>query len=87
MAHTCHATQCKVEVPPEMFACKRHWFSLPSGLRAKIWATYRPGQCDDWKISHEYADAAREAVRFLAKRDGVDPDTSLYDAFDPGAAK
>lgn len=83
MAHTCHATGCVTKVPPEMFACRKHWYALPKSLRDRIWATYRPGQCDDWKISSEYADAAREAVRFLAARDAVEPDTSVYDMLDP----
>lgn len=83
MAHHCHATGCSVKVPPEMFMCKRHWFSLPKAMRDRIWATYRPGQCDDWKISHEYANAARAAVRFIATKEGKEPNTSIYDALDP----
>lgn len=83
MAHTCHATGCNVEVPPEMFMCKRHWFSLPKPMRTKVWATYRPSQCDDWQISHEYANAAREAVRYIAEKEGIEPDTSIYDVLDP----
>jgi hypothetical protein len=27
-----------------MWGCKKHWFKLPAGLRAQVWATYRPGQ-------------------------------------------
>lgn len=85
MSHTCHATACTVAVPPEMFACRAHWFALPKHLRDRIWAAYRKGQCDDWQISHEYAEAAREAVRFLAERDGIEPDLSIYDLLDPEA--
>lgn len=83
MAHTCHATGCDVAVPLEMFMCRRHWFSLPKVLRNRIWATYRPGQCDDWHITHEYANAAREAVQYIAAKEGVEPDTSIYDMLDP----
>lgn len=83
MSHHCHATGCEVKTPPEMFMCKRHWFALPSRMREAIWATYRPGQCDDWKISHAYAEAARAAVRFLAVKDGVEPDVSIYNMLDP----
>ena len=85
MSHHCHATGCTAPVPPEMFACRRHWFMLPRPLRNDIWKTYRVGQCDDWQISHAYANAARSAVRFLAAKDGVEPDTSIYDALDQGA--
>lgn len=84
MAHTCHATGCKRTVPPEMFACRSHWFALPKAMRDEIWRTYRPGQCDDWNISLEYANAARATVKFLAAKDGVEPDTSVYDMLSRG---
>jgi len=83
MPHTCHATGCERPVPPEMFMCRPHWFSLPKSLRDRIWATYRPGQCDDWAISHAYAEAARACVRFIAAKEGREPDTSVYDLLDP----
>lgn len=83
MAHHCHATGCETAVPPQMFMCRRHWYMLPHCLRQAIWATYRPGQCDDWQISHAYAEAARAAVRFVAAKEGVEPDTRVYDMLDP----
>lgn len=86
MAHTCHATACDVRVPPEMFMCRRHWFSLPKRLRARVWATYRVGQCDDWNISHAYAEAAREAVVFIATKEGREADTRIYDLLDPSVS-
>lgn len=79
MAHHCHATSCNVEVLPEMFMCKKHWFSLPRILRNKIWATYRDGQCDDMNPSKEYCIVARECVIHIAMREGIEPDTQLYD--------
>lgn len=84
MPHTCHATGCPERVPPEMFMCKRHWFALPRFMRNKIWKAYRKGQCDDWQISHEYANAAREAVEYIASLEGVEPDVRVYDMLDPG---
>lgn len=83
MPHHCHATGCEVKTKPEMFMCRRHWFMLPKRMRDRIWRAYRPGQCDDWQISHEYAEAAREAVRFIANREGVEADVSVYDMLDP----
>ena len=83
MAHICHATGCRRAVPPEMFACRQHWFALPKPLRDHIWATYRPGQCEDWAISPEYAEAAKEAVIYLARKDGVEPDLTIYEMLDP----
>lgn len=68
--------------------CKRHWFKLPQHMRRRIWRAYRPGQCDDWKISHEYAQAAIEAVRWLAAAEGVDhrKAVEVYSMLDPGPA-
>jgi hypothetical protein len=83
MAHHCHATGCTAEVPREMLFCRRHWYSLPKALRDDVWAAYRHGQCDDQQISHEYAEAARAAVRHVAAREGREPDTSVYDVLDP----
>jgi hypothetical protein len=83
MSHHCHATYCTTKVPPEMFMCKKHWFMLPKPIRDRIWQTYRLGQCDDWNITHEYANAAREGVAFIAQKEGVKPDVSVYDMLDP----
>lgn len=84
--HTCHATGCTNEVPPVMFMCRDHWYKLPKGLRDEIWRTYRPGQCDDWNITSEYANAARAGVRYLALKEGLEPDTRIYDMLDPSSS-
>lgn len=42
--HHCHWPGCTKEVPPKMWGCKEHWFTLPKSLRDQVWATYRPGQ-------------------------------------------
>jgi len=34
--HTCHWPGCNKEVPPAMWGCKTHWFSLPKRLRDRI---------------------------------------------------
>lgn len=81
MSHHCHATECKVEVPPEMFMCRKHWFSLSGRLRNLIWRTYREGQCDDMNPSKAYCEVAKECVEFIAKKEGKEPDTKLYDFF------
>lgn len=63
MKHTCHARGCEVEVPPEMLMCRRHWFQVPVGIRRRVWAAYRLGQCDlDPMPSRAWVDAATEAV-------------------------
>lgn len=81
VVHTCHATDCTSPVPPEMWGCKKHWFMVPREIRNRIWATYRIGQCDDLNPSMEYCQAAKDAVIAVAKVEGRQPDTRLYDAF------
>lgn len=81
--HTCHATGCNKPVPPEMFMCKKHWFTLPKHLRNRIWKTYRVGQCDDWNISKEYSEAAKECVRYIAQLEGIEPDVRIYELLEP----
>ena len=83
MAHTCHATGCTREVPPAMFMCKPHWFSLPRRLRNAIWATYREGQEDDKQPSRAYCLVAIECVKYIAAQEGKEPDTKLYEVFMP----
>src|SRR5262252_8591235 len=65
MAHICHATGCKVAVPPRMFMCQAHWLSLPEPLRHAIWRTYRRGQEVRKDPSPEYLEAARAAIKYL----------------------
>lgn len=79
MAHTCHATECKVNVPPQMFMCRSHWFSLPKILRDKVWDTYRPGQCDDMSPSLAYIEVAKDCITYIAKLEGKVPDIKLYE--------
>lgn len=81
MAHRCHATGCLIRVPPEMFTCRPHWFTLPKALRDAIWRAYRRGQCDDMSPSREYCEAAKAAVVYLAEHEGLTPETRLYDLF------
>lgn len=44
MRHICHAIGCKLEVPPNMWGCRRHWFMVPAQIRKQIWKHYVPGQ-------------------------------------------
>ena len=67
--HTCHATDCPVVVPPKMFMCRRHWFMLPYGLRAGVWAVYVPGQEVRKDPTSDYLDVAMECVRFIEVRE------------------
>lgn len=42
--HDCHWPGCAEQVPPAMWGCRSHWFSLPQDLRERIWNAYVPGQ-------------------------------------------
>lgn len=85
MAHTCHAYKCSRRVKPEPLMCKHHWTMVPRKLQRAVWATYRDGQCDDWQITQEYADAAKGAITAVAEAEGYtltgkEPELTLYDA-------
>ena len=79
--HRCHATGCEAPVPPVMWGCRKHWFMVPRPIRMRILEAYRPGQCDDWKPSKEYLEAAKDGVIAVAEKEGKEPDTKLYDHF------
>jgi len=54
MKHLCHHPTCVRPVPPEMLACKSHWFMLPEEIRKRIWRTFRPRQEKDKRPSREW---------------------------------
>jgi len=66
MTHTCHWPGCDRPVPPAMWGCKAHWFSLPTGLRAEIWRTYRRGQEVTKTPSADYLVAAKAVQTWIA---------------------
>lgn len=68
--HTCHATGCEVRVPPKMFMCRQHWFSLPKSMRDEIWSTYRYNQENRMDPSDEYLEVALRCVRFIEAKEG-----------------
>ena len=69
--HSCHWPGCPKQVPPAKWGCRAHWYALPAGLRAKIWAAYRPGQEIDGRPSSEYMEVAR-AVQDWIRRGAKD---------------
>ncbi len=66
-----------------MWGCRKHWFMVPKPIRDRIWEHYRAGQERDWNPSFAYLEAAREAVVAVAEREGIAPDTDLYDSMLP----
>ncbi len=65
MSHYCHWPGCPIEVPPKMWGCSRHWFALPTGLRARIWRHYRSGQEITKAPSAEYVKVALEVQNWI----------------------
>lgn len=55
----CPRDGCTATVPSYMFACRSHWFSLPSGIRSRIWRAWRAYQRDEGTLEQlENAHAA-----------------------------
>ena len=66
--HTCHWPGCQKEVPPAMWGCSPHWFSLPVRLRNKVWAAYRPGQEITKTPSAAYIEVAKEVQAWIQEQ-------------------
>ncbi len=64
--HHCHWPGCERPVPPSMWGCKPHWFTLPGALRSRIWATYKVGQEVNGTPSDEYIEAAKAVQAWIA---------------------
>ncbi len=71
MSHRCHAEDCKVEVPPKMLMCLRHWRMVPRALQNAIWEHYRAGQEVDKRPTKEYMIVQKCAVLYVGIKEGV----------------
>jgi hypothetical protein len=65
--HSCHWPGCPAQVPPAMWGCRGHWFTLPKPIRDDIWRAYRPGQERDMRPSRTYVEAAQAAQEWIAE--------------------
>lgn len=68
--HHCHWPDCKIEVPPAKWGCKKHWYMLPEALRNKIWRTFVPGQEQSKRPSRAYVEAAALAQVWIRQNYG-----------------
>lgn len=66
MTHMCHWPGCPKPVPPKMWGCREHWFTLPKRLRDNIWTNYVPGQEVTKTPSTAYIEAAKDAQEWIA---------------------
>lgn len=64
-SHTCHWPRCDKQVPPAMWGCRQHWFSLPKVLRDAIWDAYVPGQEQRLDPSAEYIEVAHRVQKWI----------------------
>lgn len=69
--HHCHATGCRIEIPPKLMMCRCHWYMVPKMLRDRVWVTYRPGQEIDKNPSDVYMAVQRRCIQAVEK---VDPE-------------
>jgi hypothetical protein len=76
-AHGCHWPGCTASVPPAMWGCKRHWYTLPAELRRRIWRCYQPGQEVTKRPSAEYLAVAREAQAWIEAHEAAKPQGRL----------
>jgi len=67
--HHCHWPGCDKAVPPAMWGCRPHWYTLPAALRNRIWAAYRPGQEATKTPSARYIEVAREVQEWIKKHE------------------
>jgi hypothetical protein len=68
--HVCHARGCHTAIKPELLMCGAHWRAVPLKIQRAVWATYRPGQCNDKRPSGGWHEAASAAIGFVARREG-----------------
>lgn len=64
--HECHWPACGQQVPPAMWGCRKHWFTLPKRLRDAVWDAYVPGQEQRMDPSTAYLAVAREVQDWIA---------------------
>lgn len=64
-SHHCHWPGCDKQVPPAMWGCKAHWFTLPKSLRDDIWRAYRPGQEVTMTPSRDYLEVSNRVQQWI----------------------
>jgi hypothetical protein len=65
----CPWPACPQAIKGSHLMCRPHWYALPPEIRARILATFRPGQTA-LTASPEYLEALRDALRYAASQEG-----------------
>lgn len=63
--HECHWPGCNEQVPPALWGCRKHWYSLPAYLRTKVWAAYKIGQEVKMNPSEHYIKVMHEVEEWI----------------------
>lgn len=66
MSHACHAHGCDVDVPPRMFCCRAHWYSLRREMQDAVWREYSEGQEQRKDPTARYLAVQQRAVAEIA---------------------
>ena len=69
MSHPCEAKGCTRETKPDQLMCGRHWAMVPSGLAAKVYATWNQRLKSGNPTLHEAAKLA--AIKAVAAKEAV----------------
>lgn len=56
----CPHPACNAPKPGNMYACRKHWFSLPQNIRNAIWAAYKGSGA----LSEPWLKADKQATDF-----------------------
>jgi len=69
--HLCHARGCGRPIPPRLLMCLRHWRMVPIDIQRRVWKHYRRGQEIDKRPSKEYLEVMKEAIEYVARKEGL----------------
>lgn len=67
--HHCHWPGCDKQVPPALWGCRPHWYTLPQHLRDQVWKAYRPGQEVSGTPSADYLAVARAVQQWIKEHE------------------
>ncbi len=73
--HDCPAPGCPQRVPFHIFACKRHWFTIPNELRARLYHEWdeNPGGDSYFSVRAECLAALGVPVDEISEANGGFP--------------
>lgn len=80
--HTCHARGCTAPVPPKFLMCRKHWRMVPPALQRAVNNAYRLGQEITKEPTAEWMRAAEAAIDFVAAKEALSPDATMFGARD-----